>query len=119
MTAKLPYYTEKMDLTDRPRRFLEAFAAILEHSNYGMLLDQYCRIATKCSRCADLCPVYEVTQEDRDIPCVRSELLLRIYRRYFTPGGRTKARLFGGFELADEHIHEMAVSTLAWLGCGV
>ncbi|MEN8149928.1 MAG: (Fe-S)-binding protein [Planctomycetota bacterium] len=117
MTAKLPYYTEKMDLTDRPRRFLEAFAAILTHSNYALILDQYSRITTKCSRCADLCPVYEVTQEDRDIPCVRSELLLRVYRRYFTPGGRTKARLFGGFELSDDHIHQMAVDMYRCTAC--
>ena len=50
MPTKLPYYTEKMDVADRPRRFLEAFAAILEHSNYGMLLEQYTKISTKCSR---------------------------------------------------------------------
>ena len=41
MARKLPYYLEDIDTSDRPRRFLEAFAAILEHSNYGMALDTF------------------------------------------------------------------------------
>jgi len=33
------YHIEDFDANDRPRRFLEAFAAILKHSNYKMALD--------------------------------------------------------------------------------
>ena len=108
--GKYSYFVEKkaLETTERPRKFLEAFAAVLEHSNYGLPLEVYARISTKCSRCASACPLYEVTGEDRDIPCHRSELLLRVYRRYFTAAGILKARMFGGFTLTDEYLDRMA-----------
>ena len=46
------YHIEDFDVNDRPRRFLEAFAAILKHSNYKMALDHFIRMSAKCSRCA-------------------------------------------------------------------
>jgi len=95
-------------VADRPRRFLEAFAAVLDRSNYGLALDAYARLGAKCSRCASSCQLYTATEDTRDIPCHRSDLLLRLYRRYFTPAGQFKARLFGGFTLTDEYLDEMA-----------
>jgi Fe-S oxidoreductase len=117
MSSPYSYYIEPFDTKDRPRRFLETFGAILRHSNYGLVLDTYARTSTKCARCAVLCPVYEETKEDRDIPCQRSELLLRVYRRYFTLGGLVKARLFNSFTLTDEHIDEMAESFWRCTAC--
>jgi Fe-S oxidoreductase len=104
------YYVEEktLDVSDRPRKFLEAFAAVLEHSNYGIALETYTRLSAKCGRCAASCQLYETTQGEQDIPCNRSELLMRVYRRYFTQSGLFKARLFGGFRLTDEYIDEMA-----------
>ena len=37
------YHVEDFDMRDRPRRFLEAFAAILKHTNYRLALDHYIR----------------------------------------------------------------------------
>jgi len=105
---KLEFNIEEYDLSDRPRRFLEAFAAILQHTNYGVVLEQYARTMAKCSLCSLTCPVYERTDNPADMPCYRAELLIRIYRRYFTPGGIIRARLFGGYTLTDEDIDEMA-----------
>ena len=73
-----------MDTRELPRRFLDAFSAILSHSNYSMVLDAASRMKARCGRCAATCPVYQVSGEQRDIPCERSELLLQVYRRYFT-----------------------------------
>jgi hypothetical protein len=39
MKSPYSYYIEPIDLKDRPRRFLEAFGAILKYSNYGPVLD--------------------------------------------------------------------------------
>ncbi len=117
MVRKLPFYVEPYDTAERPRKFLEAFSAILTHSNYDMVLDHYARIGAKCSRCTDLCPVYQVTGEDRDIPCNRSEMLLTIYRRYFTTGGKMKARLTGGFELTDDIIDDLAEAVYRCTAC--
>ncbi len=105
---KLSYHVEPYSLQDRPRKFIEAFSAILAHSNYGRVLDFYTRVTAKCSRCTATCQVYEASQDPRDIPCHRSELLLKVYRRYFTLGGQVKARFIDTFSLTDDHIDLMA-----------
>jgi Fe-S oxidoreductase len=107
---KYSYYVEDKALTvsDRPQRFLAAFAAVLEHGSYGLPLEVYSRVSARCNRCASNCQLYETTGDTRDIPCRRSELLLRIYRRYFTPAGALKARLGRGFVLTDEYIDQLA-----------
>jgi Fe-S oxidoreductase len=114
---KYSYHIESFELTERPRRFLEAFAAILRNSNYGPALDAYVRMTAKCTYCAVSCPVYQVTGADEDIPCNRSELLLRIYRRYFTLGGLLKARFWDDFRLTDAYIDEMADSFYRCTAC--
>ena len=104
------YHIEDFDINDRPHRFLEAFAAILKHSNYKMALDHFIRMSAKCSRCATTCQIYQATGDLKDIPCYRSELLLSIYRRHFTIGGLLKGRLLGSGYLTDEKLQEMAES---------
>ena len=104
------YHIEDFNVNDRPRRFLEAFAAILKHSNYKMALDHFIRMSAKCSRCATTCQVYQATGDLKDIPCYRSELLLSVYRRHFTVGGLLKGRLLGSGYLTDEKLQEMADS---------
>ena len=104
------YHVEDYDVTDRPRRFLEAFAAILKHTNYRFALEHFIRVSTKCSRCAVQCPIYQATGDVKDIPCYRSELLLSVYRRHFTIAGSLKGRLTGTGHLTDEKIEEMADS---------
>ncbi len=106
-----------LEARERPRRFLEALAAILEHGSYGVALDTYARMSAKCSRCASACQLYESTGAPEDIPCHRSELLLRIYRRYFMPSGVMKARLFGGFTLTDAYLDEMAEAYYRCTAC--
>ncbi len=118
MAIVVPYYLEKMNENELPRRFLEAFAAILSHSNYTPVLSAAAQMKAHCGRCAGTCPVYQVTHEKRDIPCERSELLLRIYRRYFTITGALKARFTaGGFVLTDDYIQQMADSYYRCTAC--
>ncbi|MGD8360973.1 MAG: (Fe-S)-binding protein [Gemmatimonadota bacterium] len=116
---KYAYNVEAKGLegTDKPRRFLKAFAAILRHGNYHLALDTYSRLSTRCARCAASCQLYQATGADEDIPCHRSELLLRVYRRYFTQSGILRAKLFGGFTLTDEYIDEMAESYWRCTAC--
>jgi Fe-S oxidoreductase len=113
------YYVEQkaFEVSDRPKKFLEAFASVLEHGSYGIALDAYSRMSAKCARCASACQLYETTHDEQDIPCHRSELLLTIYRRYFTRSGVAKARLFGGFELTDEYLDEMGEAFYRCTAC--
>ena len=92
MTIQCSYYLEEVETRELPKRFLEAFAAILSHSNYAPFIDAAARMKLRCSRCAVSCPVYQASRERRDIPCDRSELLLKVYRRYYTLAGQLKAR---------------------------
>ena len=102
------YHVEDFDVSDRPRRFLEAFAAILKHTNYRLALEHYIRVSAKCSRCTTQCQVYVATGDTKDIPCYRSELLLSVYRRHFTISGVLRGRILGDPGLTDQTIQEMA-----------
>jgi len=117
VAMRYSYYIEPYDDTERPRRFLEIMAAVLRHGTYGYWLDLYSRATIKCSRCADVCPVYDITGDPQDIPCYRTELILKVYRRYFTIAGMLRARLGSAWELTDEHIDEMAESVYRCTAC--
>lgn len=114
---KYSYYVEQYNEAERPRRFLETFAAILKHSNYGFVLDTYIRTSAKCARCACNCQVFLESGDPRDVPCYRSELLFKVYRRYFTLGGLVGARLLNGFTLTDEYLDEMAEAVYRCTAC--
>ncbi len=102
------YHVEDTNVTDRPRRFLRAFAAILKHTNYRLALDHYVRVSAKCSRCSTKCQIYLATRDATDVPCYRSELLLSVYRRHFTISGMLRARVLDDAGLTDHSIQEMA-----------
>ena len=107
--SRYSFHVEATEGNDRVERFLKAFAAVLEHTDYGPLLDAYGTTSTKCNRCAVSCPIYMATRDPRDIPCYRTSMLLNVYRRYFTFGGWFKTRLsHQSFELTEELIDEMA-----------
>lgn len=101
----------------RPEKFLKVFSAVLEFSNYGPALDSYARLCSRCGRCASECPLHELTGEGRDSPCARSQMLLRIYQRYFTGFGSLRSMLPGGFVLTNEYLDEMAEAYYRCTAC--
>ncbi len=111
------YHVESPLKEGRVQKFLEAFAAILKHSSYGMVLDHYVRSHMKCARCAVSCMLYEATGDPKDVPCYRSNLLLEVYRRHFTMAGSLKAKVFGDPGLTEETIEEMADSFYNCTAC--
>ena len=106
--ATYAYHLDHPAPADRADAFLTAFAAILQFTDYRPLLESYAASTAKCSRCVVTCPIYQVTQDPRDIPCYRSNLLLDTYARYFTIGGWLRSRLGSGWELTDRMVDEMA-----------
>jgi len=103
-----PYVVEDGPEGDRVGRFLEAFAAVLEFTDYKPLLASYCTSSAKCNRCAVSCPVFLTTGSPRDIPCYRTNILLEIYKRYFTIGGWMSSRFGNSFELTEAVIDDIA-----------
>lgn len=117
MAINCSYHLEPVDTDNLPQRFLDAFAAILAHSNYAMTLDLASQAMARCGRCTSTCPVYQETGLERDMPCSRSELLLKVYRRYFTPGGAIGARIGKGWEIDEEHINTLAEEVYRCTAC--
>jgi Fe-S oxidoreductase len=112
------YHIEHPLTSDRPRRFLAAFAAILRHNpSYVLALEHYLRVQAKCGRCSVGCMLYQATNDPRDVPCYRSSLLLDIYRRYFTLAGRAWGGLTGRGDLTDEKLQELAGSVWNCTAC--
>ncbi len=113
----LSYYMERLYSGDRVKRFLEIFAAVLQHSNYAQLIDTYARVGARCAHCAAACQIYLATRDPKDIPCYRTELLLEVYRRHFTLRGLLQSKLAGTIYLTDERIRELAESVYHCTGC--
>ena len=102
------YHIENANVDNKAERFLKAFAAIIQYGDYKPMLDSYCISSAKCSRCVVTCPIYQVSQDPKDIPCYRAGLLLDTYKRHFTVGGWLKARIANNQELTNETVEEMA-----------
>ena len=102
---------------DLPRRFLEVFSAILKHSNYRQVLDNYARVTARCANCAASCQIYQATEAPEDVPCYRSHLLLDVYRRHFTTKGILSGHLLGHEPLTVDKILEMAESFYRCTAC--
>jgi len=116
---KLSYIIEKDGVVthDLPGRFLEVFAAILKHSNYRQLIDNYARVTARCANCAAPCQIYQATGAPEDVPCYRSHLLLDVYRRHFTMKGIFAGHLLGREPLTNDKILEMAESFYHCTAC--
>jgi len=97
-TSRLP------EMNQRAEKFLAAFAEILRNSNYRFLIDLYAKISAKCGRCAVSCQVYQATNDSRDVPCYRTNLLLDVYKQYFSNNGLQRL----GNSLDSGKIDEMA-----------
>lgn len=111
------YYLERIYPGDKVKRFLEIFAAVLKYTNYGHLVDTYARVGAKCANCACSCQIYLATQDPRDIPCYRTNLLLEVYRRHFTFRGVVQSKVTGSVYLTEEKIRELAESVYHCTGC--
>jgi Fe-S oxidoreductase len=105
---KLSFYVEEPGVKDKAERFLRAFAAILQYTDYRSLLDAFASSAARCSRCTVTCQVYQASGDPRDIPCHRTHLLLDVYKRHFTMGGAFRSHLDRNGQLTDDRVDEMA-----------
>ncbi len=116
-TTQYMFHLDRPLPADRVERFLKAFAAILEYTDYRPLLDSYAASSAKCSRCVVSCPIYQVTQDPKDIPCNRSHMLLDVYKRYFTGSGWLASRLGSSWELTAAAIDQFAQSFWRCTAC--
>ncbi|HLD99800.1 MAG TPA: (Fe-S)-binding protein [Bdellovibrionota bacterium] len=104
----ISFSTSPHAIGNRANRFLEVFAAILKHTQYGFVLDHFAALGTKCGRCSSDCHVYRASGDLHDSPCRRSDLLLQVYRRHFTTSGFLQARVLGIRPMLDADVDEIS-----------
>jgi len=97
-----------LELGNRAEKFLSAFAAILHHSNYRFMVELYAKTSAKCGRCAVSCQVYQASNDPRDVPCYRTNLLLDVYKQHFSGSGHLFGKAFSENTVSNEKIDEMA-----------
>ena len=105
--AKCLYHVENANQPNRVDRFLRAFESILRHTNYRALLDLYANAHTNCGRCASTCQVYQASKNPEDIPCYRTNQLLKVYKRYFTLRGSLRGMVSGNGHLQEADVDAM------------
>lgn len=105
---KYPFRSEApIPRQERVARLLAVLKGAVETEIYDLPLDLYLGTCAKCNNCAEQCQVYQASGEVRDLPAWRSDLLRRIYRKYFTTSGKLFGRLVGAKEASAEDIDAM------------
>ena len=65
-------------------------------------LQVYLDSCVKCGACTDKCHYYLGTQDPKNMPVGRQDLLRKVYRRYFTFAGKYFPKLVGAEDLTEE-----------------
>ena len=66
----------------------------------------YLDSCVKCGACTDKCHYYLGTGDPKNMPVARQDLLRSVYRKHFTPAGRTLGQLVGAREMTQEVLEE-------------
>jgi len=95
---------------DRVAKFLAALARASKDPLFKLPLDLALNTCARCNNCAEWCPIYKASGNLEYLPARRSDLLRRIYKRYFTLWGRLLGPLAGAEDLTEERLDQMAES---------
>ena len=69
-------------------------------------LQLYLDICVKCGACTDKCHYFIGTQDPKNMPVARQDLMRKVYRRYFTFAGKYFPKLVGAVDLTEEVIDD-------------
>jgi Fe-S oxidoreductase len=73
-----------------------------KHKSLKLFMD----LCVKCGACTDKCQFFLGTSDPKNMPAARQELLRKIYRRYFTAGGKVLGKFAVAEELSEETLKE-------------
>lgn len=82
---------------------LKIFRELLDHYKELRVMLDAC---VRCGNCADKCQFYLGTGDPKNMPVARTELMRRVYRRYFTPLGRLNPNSPDCAELDEKMLKE-------------
>ncbi|SHI65383.1 (Fe-S)-binding protein [Desulfofundulus thermosubterraneus] len=96
----------------RVEKFLRAMRKSLQQKeNWTFWLPYTLSLDTcmKCGTCAEVCPVYQATgRKEIYHPVYRTDMLRKIYKRYFTLPGKLFPWLVGAEDLTEEKLNALA-----------
>ncbi len=69
-------------------------------------LQLYLDICVKCGACTDKCHYFIGTQDAKNMPVARQDLLRKVYRRYFTFAGKYFPWLVGAVDLTEDVVDD-------------
>lgn len=102
--------SEETALVEKFLRGLERLFSKENNWTFVMPLTLSTEYCVRCNTCNEACPIYtESGRQDIYRPNYRSEVLRKIYKKYFTPAGRLLGSLVGAdVELNWHTIHHLA-----------
>lgn len=77
----------------------------------------YLDVCAKCGACKDACHIYRATGKAEFMPSQRAAILRRVYKRYFTAGGRVAPALYEALDLDDQVLDRMYEAAYTCTGC--
>jgi len=77
----------------------------------------YLDTCSRCGMCSDACHVYRTQGDYKNVPAYRVDVLRRIFKRYFSWGGRLFSFLFGAVDLDDHILEQMYEAAYTCTGC--
>jgi Fe-S oxidoreductase len=92
-----------------------ALSALDAKTNRQLLY--YLDICTRCSICKDACHQYVTTNDVLYLPAYRAELIRRVYRKYFTTGGKLLPSAMEAREIDEKLLTDLYRSMYACTGC--
>ncbi len=82
---------------------VEVFREVLDTNK---ALRVFMDICVKCGSCTDKCHYFIGTHDSRNMPVARQDLMRKVYRRYFTLGGKLFPKLVGAEDFTKEVLDE-------------
>ena len=87
----------------RPALALDLLAKMRDEFRSLLLIMDTC---TKCGVCVETCHTYLGTADKHNAPVGRVDLMRKVYRRYFTLGGRLFGKFAGSHDITQEDINQ-------------
>ena len=88
---------------DWQNKAVEAMGDLLgKYRGFRVFLDS----CVKCGACTDKCHYYIGTQDPKNMPVGRQDLLRKVYRRYFTFSGKYFPKLVGAVDLTEDVLND-------------
>lgn len=100
-----------------PEQKKTAIQAIASISKGPKAMTMYMEMCMRCGTCAEQCPVYYGSREEKYNPVVRSDKIRDIYRKYCTMSGRLFGGLAGAKDFEEGELEEWVESFYACTGC--